>query len=556
MLLTASISVFVEIANLLIDKIVSGQMLGEQALSSVALVTPLFSFVFFIGVVIAVGSTVCYIYEIGKVNYNRASCFFGQSVILAFLAGLFLAVGFAVFKTQVFYLLNVPENLLYLVGSFYKWFIVVAFLVPINNLLQEMIFVDGDTKVCKLSYAMLSFGNMIASFILVQTMGMEGIVLGTVIGFTLSIAALATHFFKETNTLKFKWHLKIRDCGLVVWLSLVEACDYLYFAIFSFVLMQMFLYNHWNESLSVLSMMFEVWECGVIFSGIWLAADPLINVYRGERNALRIKRLMIFVNRAIFKEGVLAMVGFFAFAPLIVKIFHFNSVESINNAIFAIRVASVGMLAYAIVKVYANYYVHEWPIFAVVIVSVSTFLVPLACCFVLGSLFGVDGVWLGMGVAPIFALVCGIIIFVLKYGFSNLPLNLKNLNNKHKYVMDLILNPENIVRQRDKIEKILVKENVNAKTRMKIMLFVEEIGMIFYERCKNYKIYAEYDLTVGKDFVECVMKDEGTYMDLTKADVKISDLRMYLVNSLMVNHDDKTYILTTSYNRHVFRFPR
>ena len=77
--------------------------------------------------------------------------------------------------------------------------------------------------------------------------------------------------------------------------------------------------------MSVLSMMFEVWECGVIFTGIWLAADPLINVYRGERNALRIKRLMLFVNRAVFKEGALAMVGFFVFAPLIVKVFHFNS---------------------------------------------------------------------------------------------------------------------------------------------------------------------------------------------------------------------------------------
>lgn len=556
MLLTASISAFVEIANLLIDKIVSGQMLGEQALSSVALVTPLFSFVFFIGVVIAVGSTVCYIYEIGKVNYNRASCFFGQGVILAFLAGLFLAVGFAVFKTQVFYLLNVPENLLYLVGSFYKWFIVVAFLVPINNLLQEMIFVDGDTKVCNLSYAVLTLGNMLASFILVQVVGMEGVAMGTVIGFILSIAVLMTHFFKEKNTLKFKWHLKIRDCGLVVWLSLVEACDYLYFAVFSFVMTQMFLYYHWNDNLSVLSMMFEVWECGVIFTGIWLAADPLINVYRGERNALRIKRLMLFVNKAVFKEGALAMVGFFVFAPLIVKVFHFNSVESIDNAVHAIRMASVGMLAYAIVKVYANYYVHEWPIFAVAVVSFSAFLAPLVCCFALGSVIGVNGVWLGMGIAPILALACGVAIFVLKFGFSNLPLNLKNLNNTHKYVMDLILNPKNIVKQRDKMEKILIRENVNAKTRMKIMLFVEEIGMIFYERCKGYKIYAEYDVTVGEDFVECVMKDEGPYMDLTKADVKISDLRMYLVNSLMVNHDDKTYILTTSYNRHVFRFPR
>lgn len=557
MLLTASISVFVEIANLLIDKIVAGQMLGEQALSAIALITPLFSVVFFVGVVIAVGSIVCYTYEIGKINKDRASCFFGQGIILSIIAGVVMSVGLFALKGPLFALLDVSQDLVMLTEAFYKWFVVLALLLPLNNVLQEMIYVDGDTHTCNLSCISLTVVNVVASIVLAKHMGMEGVAIGSVVGVVVSDIILLTHFLKKTNTLKFKWHLKVHDCSLVVRLSLVEACDYLFFAAFSYMLTQFVLYKFGEVHLPVLSMMFEVWEFGVIFTGIWLAAEPLINIYRGEENAFCVKRLMGFVNWMIFKEGLFATVGLLLFAPLIVRLFHFSSAALIENAIFAVRVAAIGMLALSFVKVYANYYVHEWPVCAVTLVAVSALFVPTASCMGFGYAFGINGVWIGLGLAPIFAMAVGILVLTVRYGWKNVPLNLsEELENSHRYVSDMELNPKNIVQLRNHTERILIKENVCSESRMKIMLLVEEMGMIFYERCKGRKIYAEHVLELEKDCVICTIKDEGPFMDLTEADVLIGDLRMYLVSSLMVNHDNKTYLLTSRYNRHVFKFPR
>lgn len=557
MLLTASISVFVEIANLLVDKIVAGQILGEQALSAIALITPLFSVVFFVGVVIAVGSIVCYSYEIGKINRERASCFFGQGVILSVIAGAVLSLVLCVFREPLFALLDISRDLVVLTESFYKWFVLLAFLIPLNNLLQEMVYVDGDTQICNLSCISLTAVNIVASVLLAKHIGMEGVALGSVIAVVVSDLILFLHFLKKTNTLKFRWHLTLRDCSLVVRLSLVEACDYLFFAVFSYVLTQFVLVMFGEANLPVLSMMFEVWEFGIVFTGIWLAAEPLINIYRGEQNAFCVKRVMGFVNWLIFKEGLLAMVALLLFAPLIVRLFHFSSVDLIENAVFAVRVAAVGMLALAFVKVYVNYYVHEWPVCAVTLVAVSALLTPIVSCVGLGAALGIDGVWIGLGVAPVIAFGACLVVIASRYGFKNVPLILSSqLGNSHRYVSDMELTPENLIELRDRTEQILIRENVCPATRMKIMLLIEEIGMIFYERCKGRKIYAEHVLLVEKDAVLCAIKDEGPFMDLTQPDVHIGDLRMYLVNSLMEKHNDKTYLLTSRYNRHVFKFPR
>ncbi len=154
MLFTASVSVCAEIVNLLIDKIVAAQILGEKALASISFFTPLFSAVFFVSAVVMVGSLVCYSFEIGKMDKERADCFFGQSIILSVGSGILIAA--------------------------------------------------LSTAFC-------------------QSMGIEGIALGTLVSFLLSIATLCTHFFKQENSLHFVWHFKLRDIKSVVRYSLAEA---------------------------------------------------------------------------------------------------------------------------------------------------------------------------------------------------------------------------------------------------------------------------------------------------------------------------------------------
>ena len=90
MVFTASFAMAIEYLMLLSDSIIVGNMLGEAALAGLNIVTPLFSIVIFVGTVISVGTTVCYSFEMGKLDKKAADRYFGQGIIAAVSAGIIL----------------------------------------------------------------------------------------------------------------------------------------------------------------------------------------------------------------------------------------------------------------------------------------------------------------------------------------------------------------------------------------------------------------------------------------------------------------------------------
>ena len=59
------------------------------------------------------------------------------------------------------------------------------------------------------------------------------------------------------------------------------------------------------------------------------------------------------------------------------------------------------------------------------------------------------------------------------------------------------------------------------------------------------------DLNSG---VLVTLRDDGEIFDITDADLQITSLRGYLVASMMCAHDGRTNLITTGFNRNIFRF--
>ena len=142
MLFTASISVCAETLNILVDKIVAAQFLGEKALAAITFFTPLFSIVLFVSAVVMVGTLVCYSFEIGKMQKDRANQFFGQGIILSFASGIILAGLFTIIRSLLLRGLALDADLIGYIDGFYTWFIWFSFLIPVNNVLQEMVYIQ------------------------------------------------------------------------------------------------------------------------------------------------------------------------------------------------------------------------------------------------------------------------------------------------------------------------------------------------------------------------------------------------------------------------------
>lgn len=554
MLFTASVSACVEIANVLVDKVVSAQVLGEKALAAVSMFTPMFSFVFFVSAIVMVGSRVCYSIEIGRLCRVRANGFFGQGLILSTVIGLALLALFFMARVAILNFVGVDPDLGNYVNEFYRYFVWVAFAIPVNCFLQQMVYADGDVKICNASYTVLLGSNAALSFLLGRQMGMEGIALGTLLANVLSTLVLAVHFFRKTNTLKFIWHVTARDSASVVRFSMAESLEFLFFTLFTAVTNHYFITVHGTGPLPVLSMMYELIEMGVLFNGVWLAAEPLINIYRGEKNGNGVAQAMRFVNYTLFKEGVLVSVALFLFAPWVVHLFHIHSGELVGTAVLAVRAAAVGMLPMAIVKVYAAYYEHEQPVLSISMIVMIVFLSPVVCAFGLQTLIP-DGFWMGFAVAPFLALALSIVLHLLLYGRKGFPLLLDEFKASGDWHMrNVLLFPESLLAFRDDVGTLLESRGFDTAMRTKVMLLVEELGMTIYERNRGRKIYMEFSVIVKKSGITLIVKDNGVIMDVTDLERAVTDLRAYLVNMFMSTHVDKVYLLTSSYNRHVFNF--
>lgn len=555
MLFAASVSVLAPFATILIDKVVAGWIFGENALAAITLFTPFSSLVFFVGVGIGVGSSVCYAINIGCLKKEKASEFFGQSVILAVLSGIVLFfVSLCLCLNGASFVASSSGVREYVV-QFSKWFPLIALFTPLNMVLKEMVYVDGDVRITRISVWTLLVGNFFFSGLFCLKFGMSGVALGTVAATLLSIAVLMFHFLKKTNSLCFVCHLRWKDCLLVVRYCAVEVCDYLLLAMLFLLLYDFFVVKFGMSSLVPLSIVSDIIELSIVFGGVWQAAEPLVNIYRAENCAESISQMMKNVNFTLLVESVIFCAVLCLFAPYVVYLYHVETPSLVNESIRAVRVLAFATFGFSFMKVYANYHLHEHPFFSLMIVFMNVLVGP--CVFwMLGCYWmGITGVWFGLMFSSYFVFAFLVGVFSLIYGMDSFPLLLDEFDCKNYFVRGFWLTPESLLNFRNQVGDFCIKEGVCSSTKMKLMLLIEELGMLSITKNEKRRLYGEFSICIEKDFVIVFYKDDGAIMDMTDLEQSVSDLRAYVVTSLMSVQKKKAYVLTESFNRHVFKFP-
>ena len=87
------------------------------------------------------------------------------------------------------------------------------------------------------------------------------------------------------------------------------------------------------------------------------------------------------------------------------------------------------------------------------------------------------------------------------------------------------------------------------------MLTIEEVCMLISEKNPDKKILSECTIIIGDD-IQLIIRDNGIIFDITDTDCKISSIRSYVVANMMIHQQKKMHLVTTSYNRNIFRFDK
>ncbi len=541
---------------LLSDSIIAGYFVGEKGVAAINAITPVTGIVTFFGDLVSTGVGIVFAREIGAMRKKRADEIYSQGLIISIIIGLISALTIFLMQDTYFRINGIEGEILEQALKYYWLAPVNSFLTIVIFYLEQMVYSDGDELCNNICYVFQIGGNIVCSVILARTMGMTGIILGSVIGNSLGIITCIWHYFRKGNTLHFVWHFAFKDFLLTSRYSIVDSSVYICWALMDYIMIGFVSRQFGDTGLVTLAVVVSLIEFSVVMDGVGMAMQPLIGTYFGEKNHVLIKRVMKSGFKAAVVEGVVATILIWVFAKQFCGLFGISSGDALEPSMYAIRIVALGFTFCSVVSLTTSYYmlidrIGMATCFAVLQNGLLYVLLP-----VLGStLFGGVGLWAGFVISPLVTLISAYAFVFLKFGREDFPFLLGNMTSEI-VVMDDILTPETAGEMSKNVEESLLSHKYSEKTSRRVALFIEEIGLTVLEKNNKTKksLLYEISLIYEKDSVTIIERDSGELFDITNPDCEIKGLSGYLLNGLMESHEDKVYLVTVGFNRNMLRF--
>ncbi len=289
----------------------------------------------------------------------------------------------------------------------------------------------------------------------------------------------------------------------------------------------------------------------MLFDGVAQAVIPIVSVYHGEGNYKPIHKIMASGAKVSLIEGAVFSVILLVFADYVPGIFAIDDPEILGACVNAVRISSTTLIFSALLYLFETYYMTLGKSL-VVVVSLFTrnFAMPVWLGVLLGYMLGIDGIAWGAALGqPVAFGLCAVMLCVM-YGRKNFPLYLEEQDYIADY--DVLLTQDNVMHTRDEAEKFMTARNMPRNVTHKIMLLIEETGMLIIERNPKKHVLAEYTIELQDDeSAKLTVRDNGGIFDMTDADMDIVSWRSYFLSRTM-SVTKRRNITTTSFNRNIF----
>lgn len=555
LLFTGTITIIIQSLLLLSDTVIVGQILGEQELAAINVVQPFSSVAIFFSSLVSIGTSVFYSYEIGKFDKDKANALFGQGVILSSGAGLLMLIVGLIGKTPYFNYLELSDSTAASASDYYFFSQFAILLMPLYAVLLELVYAEGDDLICNISNILQIVVNVAASVFLCFCLGILGVGLGTLLGVICSIAVLLVHFFRKQNSLRFVWHISIKDTLKVMKCGITDSSAYLFMGLTSFVATKFVVSMFGEYYLPALLMVFNVIELTIVFDGIGQAVTPIVNIYRGEENCIGIKRVMKTALLYAVAEGVLLSLVLLLFGGQIAELFGFTDPELIDLVRTAVCLICPFFFCTGVLFLLTTYYmIIEKITLSTVITGIKDWIIPSAFICIFGYAIGINGVWIGLGLAPLVSIIAVLLFVYFRYGKDKFPLLFEKQTHE-AYIFDTELTQQGVMKVRDEVGDLLSGKGISSQIVNRIMLCIEEIGMLTLENNNGSKVLMECSVLIG-DKIQVILRDDGVICDVTDPDNPVSSLSSYMVAQMMLSMKQKRNLKAMGCNRNAFTFEK
>ena len=554
MLLGGTLTMIVVSVLLMSDSIIAGAFLGSDAVAGITLVTPLYALSAFFGSVFSLGVPILYSSEMGKFQKQDANRIFGVGLLMSLLVGVALFVVVVVFGDDYLKSYHPLKSVLQQAQGYLYLMRFTILLLPLDMLMAEMVYYDGDESISTLANAIQGIGNVGASLLLSHYMGIKGIALASFLFTFVSLAILCTHFLKKSNSLRLNLCFSWKNVKSIVRYSVIDASSYLFLSVGSAALNWFVSVYFGAQYLILVSVIALCREFQMVFDGIGEAIRPILSIYLGEDCFPGVRSIYSVAKRVAVEEGILLLLLMQLIAPIVPMLLGVSDTVMRGYVTAGVRIISLGSVFVSLLYLSTSYYLLLDKILLGLIVSaLRDVLAAGPLCVALGMAFGVYGFFAGFAVAPLVAGLISMSLLRIRYR-SDAPLLLhQREKGKEALLFSLTVEPKEIIDTRDQIGVALSGRGFDKRTVNRVMLLFEELFMLIHEKNQDTRILAECAFLLEKDMIRIIARDTGVQLDLSDSDMAISSLRSYIISSVADSVcSRKQHLVTMSFNRNMF----
>jgi MATE efflux family protein len=342
-----------------VDVIMVGQYEGSSGTAALAVVMPVWTIIFSLGLLFGVGGGVLFSKARGEGDEFKARRAFTASLITVSVVTAAAWLFIILCEEPLLRLFGADETLLPLGKGYMKW---LRYAVPLFTFGQFFsTFIRNDNAPAKSMMAVVSGGvfNIIGDYVCVFAldMGIEGAGLATALGQLLAFCILCTHFFSRKNGLKLAC-----PTGFFRIVRAVLAAGFSVFVVDLAMGVTTMLFNNavmsklGADALAVYGVIVNIGTFVQSMSyGTGQAAQPIISVNLGAGNAQRIVRVSRYGLLSALVIGLAATTVCEAFPSFITSLFMKTNPAIDEIAPYAIRIYAMSFILLPI-NVFTTYY--------------------------------------------------------------------------------------------------------------------------------------------------------------------------------------------------------
>ena len=553
---------FTSIINALLiitDSLICGIFLGDTAVSAINLVTPVYDLCIFIAMLLSLGIPILYAKARGRFSKEEADRIFGTGFTVCLAGGILIFIFLTLIKDSYLGHFMLSETVSRLADDYYCWIRFELLIMPVAEVMVEMVFADGDEN-CVIAVAVVeASSNIILSIIFCRTMGIAGVGLASVIAVALRLLVSLTHLLKKKNTLRINLCLSFPVLRKDIHYALTDAGNYLFLAAFSYALNVFVAWRFEERMMIMVSVILLVQEFQLFFDGIGEAITPIISVYLSENCFAGVRKVWRLATITCILESFGTMLLLILLSGWLPGIVGITDPELHRLASRGIIFMTPGMVFTCYLYMLTSYYrLVDKVILSFGISALRDCLCNVPIVVIGGMILGIEGVFGGTAVGAALAFFLSMLFVSIKYGKKNQPLLLNSREEGMKsYLFEMEVNQEQVIQTRDLLEQALRESGAEEKQIIRMMLMLEELLMLVYEGNGHRRVLAECALTVSPEKITLIIRDNGVQLDLTDSDRDITSLRAYIVPGLLTEwcHEEH-HLMAVSFNRNCFEIRR